>query len=478
MNKQILLALCLVLAVVFSVSAISASDVNVTDSYATSLVDDTSDVSVPMENTADSSEISVSGYSNVDNDSSKVSLSSEEVLESENSNTLSTNTDSNSLIGSDNGAAVLGVSSSAVSVSSISKSKTVTAKDVTKYYKGSAMYSATFLDLNGKVLNNTKVKISVNGQTYTKTTNAKGVVSLAVDLKPGSYKVVATNPVTGYSLTSSFKILSTITANDVNKVYTDARRFSATFLNSAGKALANKQVKFKINGKTYSATTNAKGVASLSLYSLAAGSYKMVSYNVDGLTKTNTVKVVNYCSSKLTAYNYTYLMSDSKIVRVVLHNQFGYAPGEGKTVRFAVDGKYYYATTNVNGVAYIKLPSLSKGVYTLKYYYAGNSFYKASSASSKVTIIPTKTPTYIVKSTTTFGKGSGTSFKVALTSKAVPLAGRVVTLKIDGKTYTKTTDTNGVVSLPINLAVGKYTITYKNKAESKVSSKTGSTTIT
>ena len=81
----------LAFAVVFSVCAVSASDVNVTDSYATSLVDDTSDVSVPMENTADSSEISVSSYSNVDNDSSKVSLSSEEVLGSDDSNNLSTN---------------------------------------------------------------------------------------------------------------------------------------------------------------------------------------------------------------------------------------------------------------------------------------------------------------------------------------------------------------------------------------------------
>ena len=92
MNKQILLTLFLVLAVICSASTIYASEVNVTDSYATSLVDDTSDVSVPLENTADSSEISVSDDSNVDNDASKLSLSSEEVLGSENSNTLSTNT--------------------------------------------------------------------------------------------------------------------------------------------------------------------------------------------------------------------------------------------------------------------------------------------------------------------------------------------------------------------------------------------------
>ena len=55
----------LVFAVIFSVCAVSASEVNVTDSYATSLVDDTSDVPIAMENTADSSEISVSSYSNV-----------------------------------------------------------------------------------------------------------------------------------------------------------------------------------------------------------------------------------------------------------------------------------------------------------------------------------------------------------------------------------------------------------------------------
>ena len=152
----------LVLAVIFSVCAVSASDVNVTDSYATSLVDDTSDVSVPMENTADSSEISVSSYSNVDNDSSKVSLSSEEVLGSENSNTLSTNTNSNSLLSS---------------VSKIDVSDSVISKPVTKYYKGSTKYTATFLDGQGKVLNNAKVKVTVDGKIYTKQINNDGTAS-------------------------------------------------------------------------------------------------------------------------------------------------------------------------------------------------------------------------------------------------------------------------------------------------------------
>ena len=485
MNKQILLTVFLAFAVIFSVCAVSASDVNVTDSYATSLVDDTSDVSVPMENTADSSEISVSSYSNVDNDSSKVSLSSEEVLGSENSNTLSTNTNSDAMISSDNtGVAALSVSNSvdvygASDVSSLDVYKTVTAKDVTKYYKGSTKYTATFFDSKGNVLNNTKVKITVNGKTYTRTTNVKGVASLAINLKPGTYKVYAYNPVTSFNLTSTFKVLTTIKASNMNKVYTDKKKFAAKFLTSGGKALVGKTVKFKINGKTYSKKTNSKGYAYLSLINLAKGTYKIVSYGADGLTKTNTVKVVNNCKSKLIASDYTFLTSDKKVIKVTLHNEFDYAPGEGKSIRFTVNGKNYYSNTNSKGVASLTLPSLSNGVYTVKYYFAGNDFYKASSAKGKLTIVPSYTPTYTVKSTTTFGSGANTAFKVALTSGSYPLAGQTVTLTVDGTTkYTKTTNSDGVVSLPIDLAIGKHTISYSNAAIGKIKAKSGSTEIT
>ena len=482
MNKQLLLTVLLLFTVVLSVSAISASEVNVTDSYATNLVDDTSDVSGPVDNAADSSVLSVSSDSNVDNDPSKVSLSSEEVLESENSNTLSTNSGSNSVSSDGQGNAAGSPEDSQdklqASNATVDVSKTITSKDVTKYYKGSAQYSATFLDKNGNPLTNTNVKITVNKVTYTKKTNAKGVASLAVNLKPGTYKVEAVNPVTGYKLINNFKILSTITANDVTKVYTDGRKFYATFLNSNGKALANKNIKFKINGKTYTKTTNAKGVASLTMYNLKKGTYKMISYNVDGLTKTNTVKVVTYTTSELTTSAYTFLKSDSKTIKVTLHNGLGYAPGAGKIIKFTVNGKTYSAKTNSKGVASLKLPSLNAGTYTVKYSFAGNNFYKASSASNKLYILPSKTAKFTVKSTTTFGKGANSPFKVALTSGTVPLVKKTVTLTLNGNSYTKTTDSNGIVSLPIDLAVGKYTISYSFKGDSKVNSKTGSSSIT
>ena len=540
-----LLTLLITLVILFSTSVVVASDVNVTDSYTTSLVEDTQDVSVPLERTTDSSESSVFIESNVDNDSSKVSLSSEEVLESENSNTLSTNMNSNvlkdskstSLISMNNtiyykGSFSItlvdssnttlanktvnfiidgvnytsttdsnGVASVALSLnpgkytaiayfagdddysasgnvsSTINILATIQSKSITKYYKGATQYTATFYTSQGTLLTNTNVQITVNGKTYTKKTNSKGVASLTINLKPGSYKVTSKDPKTGYTLTTTFKVLSTISASSISKVYTDGKKFTATFYKSNGKVLANKNIKFKINGRTYTKKTDSKGVASLSLKSLKKGTYKIISYNTDGLTKTNTVKVYNKVSSKLSTNHYTFLTSDSKTIKVKLLNGLGYAPPKGQTVKITVNGKTYSKKTSSSGLASLKLPSLKEGIYTVKCKFDGNRYYKASSVSNYVSIISSKASKFALKSTTTFNKNSGAYFKVALSSGAVPLIKRDITFKLNGNTYTKTTNTNGIASLPINMDIGNYTVSYSVAKTSKINAASGSTKI-
>ncbi len=454
MNKRILLTLIFALTVALSVGTIYASDVNVTDSYASSSQDDGL-----ITLSDDSSELQAT-ETVVGNDSSN------DVLKSEDSNTLSTNTEDSNVLTSDNNAP-----------STIDVSKTVTANDVTKYYKGSAKYTATFLDINGSALANTNVKITLNGKEYTQMTNSKGVASLNIDLKPGTYKVVATNPETGYNLTNTVKILSTIVSSDMSKVYTDSKKFTATFLKSNGKALAKKTVRFKINGKTYKVKTNSKGKASLSLTKLRKGTYKIISYNADGSKKTNTVKVIKTSKTSLTSKDYIYLKKDTKRVKVKLLNQLGYAPAKGKVIKLALNGKKYYSKTNANGIASFKLPSLKNGVYTMKYSFAKSGYYKASSVKNRLTVIPTKKVTYTVKSTTVFGHGAGTLYKIALTSGSVPIANKKVTLTINGQTQTKVTNSKGIVSIPIDLDIGNYEIKFSNKADSKLNANSGLTAI-
>lgn len=353
---------------------------------------------------------------------------------------------------------------------------TIKAKDITKFYKGSTQFTATLVDSQGNALSNRYVSISVNGKTYTKKTNNNGVVDLALNLKPGTYKVVSTDPVTGYKLTTTFKILSTISSDNLKQVQGENKKFKIKFFKNDGKALAKKYVKIKFKGKTRKMKTDSKGYITLPLKKLKKGTYKVVCYNKDGLSKSNTIKIYKRkASTKLTTQFYTFLPGDNREIKVKLSTALGDNSNSGKTVKIKINGKTYSRKTDSNGIASINLASFAKGRYIVQYSYAGNKFFNAAKATNLVTILDNASDTALtVKSTTHFGYGAGTSFKVALTAGGVPLAKRTVTFTIGTKTYTKTTDNNGIASLPINLNIGNYTINYKTYDQFKVNGTSGS----
>ena len=326
MKRKILLALLFAAVVFSSIAAINASEVNITDSSTD--------------------------------------------LESYDSNTLSTNNDDASrIINSEN--------ASTSNVSSVDVASTVKADNVTKYYKGSSQYSATFFDNQGNVLANSNVTVTVNSKIYNEKTNDKGVVNLNVDLPSGKYEIVAANPVTGYKLTTTFEILPTISADDFKKVAGDNKKFVAKFLKSNGKALTNTNIKFKINGKTYKVKTNSKGKASLSLKNLKKGTYKITCYNTDGSSKTYKVKVYNKVSTKLSTNYYSFLLSKSKTIKVTLTNGLGYAPNAGKIIKISINGKTYSAKTKSKGIASINIKTLVKiGKYSVTISYLKTSIKK------------------------------------------------------------------------------------------------------
>ena len=342
---------------------------------------------------------------------------------------------------------------------------TIKAVDVTKYYKGNTVYSATFLDSQGNVLSYNNVTLSVNGKTYTKKTDNNGVVSVSFDLPIGKYNVVATNPENGYKLSTSYTVLPTISANNFKKVAEDNKKFTAKFLKSNGKALSKTYVKFEANGKTYKVKTDSKGKASILLKTLKKGTYDIVCYNTDGTTKTCKIEVYNKVSTKLYTNLYTILKNNKKTIKVKLLNGLGYAPNSGKIINIILNGKTYHEKTNTKGIAYFKLPSLKKGTYTIKYEYVGNAHLKASSASSKLSVISSKDSKLSVKSTTTFGQGANTEFKLSVKSDSIPVINEKVIFSVNKKSYTKTTNSKGIASLPIDLGIGSYTIKCSVKSD-------------
>ena len=147
--------------------------------------------------------------------------------------------------------------------------------DLTKYYLNASKFQATIYDKNGSLAVGKNVTFNINGVFYTKTTDSNGVVSLAINLRPGEY--IITTMYNGLAVGNNIVVLPTLVTSDLNMSYGDGSNFTAQTLDGQGKPLANQNVTFNINGVFYNKVTDDNGVASLTIR-LMSGKYIITSY--------------------------------------------------------------------------------------------------------------------------------------------------------------------------------------------------------
>ena len=122
-----------------------------------------------------------------------------------------------------------------------------------------------------------------------------------------------------------------------------------------------------------------------------------------------------------------------------------------------VAGNKYSLTTDENGEVNINL-DISAGTYSVTSVFAGNDYLKSSTKSSAVTILSTIQSSVMIR-----GYNSGIDFKATfLTNAGEPLQNKLVSFIVNGVMYNSTTDSNGVATLNVKLAVGSYDITVIN----------------
>ena len=173
--------------------------------------------------------------------------------------------------------------------STITVKSTIKSNDLTKFYKKPTKYSAKFYNAKGKALKKTSVKFKLNGKSYSVKTNNKGIGSLTVDLKPGIYKITAKNSKTSESTTKTINIKDILETHDLTVNDENSTIYSVKVLDSNGRAVSNKQVTLKVDGKSYTAISNSKGIASKKL-DLEVGKYNIITtYN--GLHHSNLIIV-------------------------------------------------------------------------------------------------------------------------------------------------------------------------------------------
>jgi hypothetical protein len=248
----------------------------------------------------------------------------------------------------------------------------VLAPDVVKFYHGPERFNVYVL-LNGVGVGNKSVSITINGQKYMRTTNDDGLASIALNLNSGNYTVVV--KVDNVTLSSLVTIKSTVVGHDVTKIFRNGTQYYATFYDVDGSVLANKVVKFNINGVFYYRETDVNGVARLNI-NLPCGNYIITAVNpVSGEMASNNVVVLTHfvehddmekVYGTPTPYTVRVCGDDGRIV-------------VGETVTFNINGVFYYRTTDGNGIARLNI-NLIPGVYII------SSIYHDEIVSNKITI--------------------------------------------------------------------------------------------
>ena len=255
---------------------------------------------------------------------------------------------------------------------------TLTMDNLVKYFNGPQKLMAKLVDGFGNPIANATVYFTINGKVYARITDENGTASIAIRLLPGEYKASALFNGTGdYDVTSvnaSVLVKNTILGNDTTLYFRNGTQYVAKFLDSNGKALANTDVKFNINGVFYTRVTDENGIARLNIR-LDPASYIITAYNpVTGEQKANEVTVLPRIIAKDLSMKYL----DGSTFNATLVDGQGKAIA-GVNITFNINGVFYHRTTNADGVTKLNI-RLMPGEYII------TSMYDECWASNKIII--------------------------------------------------------------------------------------------
>ncbi|SDA42567.1 polymorphic outer membrane protein repeat-containing protein [Methanobrevibacter millerae] len=320
----------------------------------------------------------------------------------------------------------------------------IRADDVTKYFKGPERFVVYLSDSDDNPVADASVNITINGNTYTRITDENGMASMALNLNSGTYPVLTQCNDT--RVNSKVTIKSTISGENVTKMFRNGTQYYAAFVDTSGKTLAeNTAVEFNINGVFYTRYTNENGVARMNI-NLNPGEYIITAKNPEnGEMYTNIITVLptiveNYDLTK-------YYKNASQYTLRLLDDQSNPVKA-GVDVKLNINGVFYTRTSNDDG--YVKMNiNLEPGEYTI------TAEYNGLMASNKIKVLSViETHDLVMK----YKDGSKFEAKI-LDGQGKAYPAQKVTFNINGVFYERFTGDDGIARLNINLMAGEYIIT-------------------
>ncbi len=317
----------------------------------------------------------------------------------------------------------------------------INAKDLYMFRYSGDSFTAKFLNNKGKGLANADITFRINGKDYTKKTDSKGVATIPIGLYAGSYVMYSIHP-NGAKISNNILVVEAIKAKDLTLIYKSGSSYTAEFFTNKGKALANTDVILNINGKNYTKKTDSKGVATLPI-GLYPGNYVLTAIHPSGIKLSTKIVVKN---PAIVASDLTKHYSSSKHFTATFYGTNG-KPLAYKEIKFYAKGTTFYATTNSNGQATLRIIS-------------GPNTFTVDSINTvtgdKVTNTVTILPTLYASSMTVFSDTTS-QFKVTLYNGESLAKDTSMSVYVDGSKKTVKTDSNGVATLSFKLGVGTHT---------------------
>ena len=155
---------------------------------------------------------------------------------------------------------------------------TIVAPSVTTTYQIGKNLVVTLKEVNGNAIANAKVTVTFNGKATVLTTDANGQATLAIpaNLVPKTYAVSISydGDATHLKSTANTNVVvkkATVKLTAKKKTFkakVKTKKYTVTLKDNKGKAMKKVKLTLKVKGKTYKATTNAKGKATFKIKKL------------------------------------------------------------------------------------------------------------------------------------------------------------------------------------------------------------------
>ena len=321
----------------------------------------------------------------------------------------------------------------------------ISAANVNKYCRGPEKLNIYLKDIKNNPIAGEKIAININGIDYQRTTNENGLASIAINLNPGDYTVTAKyNGRFGANSTSAdVHISSTVSGNDIVKMYRNGTQYYAKFTDTSGNPLVNGDISFNINGVFYNRKTDGSGQAKLNI-NLNPDTYIITAINgLNNEQHSNTVEVLPIL---VEGHDLTKYYRNDSVYSIRVLDDVG-NPLANADVTFNINGVFYTRTSNQTGYANLNL-RLEPDRYIV------TAEYKTFKCSNFVTILPV----LFAEDTVSYTNESNFSAKL-IDGQGNPYPGQIIDFNINGVRYTNVTDSNGIANLFVNLADGEYLVT-------------------